>query len=145
MSQIADSVTGDVVTGQDAGALEARIARAMTISVVIAVVIAAFVAPWRVTIGLLLGGALSIFNYRWLHSSVVAIVNLNARTSEGRARSLRYLLRYFVVGAVVFAAYQLNLVSLAAALAGICAFVPALMFEALRQFYLVIINREESF
>src|SRR5581483_11701873 len=44
MSQIADSVTGDVVTGQDAGALEARIARAMTISVVIAVVIAAFVA-----------------------------------------------------------------------------------------------------
>src|SRR5581483_3434512 len=108
MSQIADSVTGDVVTGQDAGALEARIARAMTISVVIAVVIAAFVAPWRVTIGLLLGGALSIFN-------------LNAKTSEGRARSLRYLLRYFVVGAVVFAAYQLNLVSLAAALAGLCA------------------------
>src|SRR5581483_7501526 len=106
---------------------------------------AAFVAPWRVTIGLLLGGALSIFNYRWLHSRWFAFVNIKARTSEGRARSLRYLLRYFVVGAVVFAAYQLNLVSLAAALAGLCAFVPALMFEALRQFYLVIINREESF
>jgi hypothetical protein len=144
MSQIADSVTGEVVTGRDAGALEARIARAMTISVVLAVVIAAIVAPWRVTAGLLLGGALSIFNYRWLHSSVVAIVNLNARTSEGRAKSLRYLLRYFVVGAIVVAVYQLNLVSLAAALAGLCAFVPALFVEAFRQFYFVIINREES-
>jgi len=145
MSQIADSVTGALVTGHDAGALEARIGRAMTMSVVIAVLIAAIVAPWRVTAGLLLGGALSILNYRWLHSSVVAIVSLSARTSEGRAKSLRYLLRYFVVGAIVVVAYQLNIVSLAAAIAGLCAFVPALFVEAFRQFYFVIINREEPF
>ncbi len=145
MSQIADSVTGDVVTSRDAGALEARIGRAMTISVVIAVVIAAIIAPWRVTTGLFLGGVLSIFNYRWLHSSVVAIVNLSAMTKAGQAKSVRYMLRYFVVGALVFAAYQLNIVSLAATIAGLCAFVPALFVEAFRQFYFVIIHREESF
>ena len=145
MSQIADSVTGDAVTGREAGALEARLGRTMTIVVVIAVAIATIAAPWRFTTGLLLGGALSIFNYRWLHSSVVAIVNLNAVTNEGRAKSLRYLLRYFVVGVIVFGAYQLNLVSLAATITGLAAFVPALFVEAFRQFYFVIIHREESF
>lgn len=144
MTEIADSVTGDLVTSRDAGALEGRIGRAMAISVVIAVGIAAVIAPWRVTSGLSLGGALSILNYRWLHSSVVAIVNLNAKTGAGHAKSLRYVLRYFVVAAIIVAANQLNIVSLAATIAGLCAFVPALFVEAFRQFYFIITNREES-
>jgi hypothetical protein len=144
MSQIADSVTGDLATSRDAGALEKRLLRTMIVIGAAAVVVAPFVAPWRVTTGLLLGGSLSILNYRWLHSSAAAIINLNIGSPAPSARSLRYVLRYLIVAAVVFAAYQLRLVSLPATLAGLSSFVPALMCEAFRQFYFIIIHREES-
>lgn len=144
MSQIADSVNGDEVTRREASALEARMLRTMIVTIVAAVAIATGIAPWRITTGLLLGGALSILNYRWLHSSATAIINLNIGSSAPSPRSLRYVLRYLIVAAAVFAAYQLDLVSLAATIVGLCSFVPALMFEAFRQFYFIIIHREES-
>ena len=145
MGQTVHNVTGDAFTDRNDGALEKRILLVMSASVVAAVIVSALLAPWRVTTGLMLGGGLSILNYRWLHSSVVAIIELNAQAGTANARSLRYLLRYFVVGVAVVAAYQLQLVSLPATLAGLGAFVPALMFEALREFYFMIINREESY
>lgn len=144
MSQIADSMTGDLNTGRDAGALEARMLRTMIVVGGLAALVAGAIAPWRVTTGLLLGGALAILNYRWLHSSATAIIDLNAGTSAPNARTARYILRYLVVATMVFAAYALNMVSLAATLAGLSSIVPALMFEALRQFYFIIIDREES-
>jgi hypothetical protein len=148
MAEIADSLTGDGVTSRDARALEARMLRTMIITIIAAVAISAAIASWRVTTGLLLGGALSVLNYRWLHSSAKAIIYLNVGLPAGspapRGRSIRYVLRYAIVAAVVFAAYQLNIVSLAATIVGLCSFVPALMTEAFRQFYFIIIHREES-
>src|ERR1044071_189280 len=148
MSEIVDSLTGDEVTSHDASALEARMLRTMIVISIAAVAIAAVIAPWRITTGLLLGGVLAILNYRWLHSSATAIINLNVGLPAGspapRAHSIRYVLRYAIVAAAVFAAYQLNLVSLAATIVGLCSFVPALMLEAFRQFYFIIIHREES-
>ncbi len=141
---MADSVTGDLNTGRDAGALEARMLRTMIVVGSVAVLLAAAIAPWRVTTGLLLGGALAILNYRWLHVSATAIVNLNVSSQAPNAHSLRYILRYLIVAIVVIAAYELDVVSLSATLAGLSSFVPALLFEALRQFYLIIIHREES-
>lgn len=126
-------------------ALETRLWHWMLIAVAIAVVGSAAMAPWRVTTGLILGGSLSLLNYRWLHTSVAAILNVDFTSQRPRARVSRYFLRYLVVGGVVFAAYNLRLVSLAAAIAGLCSFVPALMIEAGREFYLAIIHREESF
>src|SRR5689334_13680923 len=124
MSRIADSVTGDLSTSRDAGALEKRLLRTMIVVGATAVVIAAIIAPWRVSTGLLLGGVLSILNYRWLHSSATAIINLNIGSAAPSARSLRYVLRYLIVAAVVFAAYQLRIISLPATLAGLSSFVP---------------------
>jgi hypothetical protein len=145
MGQMADSVVGDEFTQPDPDALVRRLARVMTISVVVGVAAALLFAPWRFALGLALGGALSLLNFRWLHTSVAAVIDLNAKGRRQAAHSSRYLLRYLLVGCAVFAAYQLNLVSLPATIAGLCSFVPALMYEAARQFYLVIINREESF
>jgi len=148
MAEIVDNLTGDEVTSRDASALEARMLRTMIVTSIAAVAIAAAIAPWRVTTGLLLGGALSILNYRWLHSSATAIINLNVGLPAGspapRAHSIRYVLRYAIIAAAVFGAYQLNIVSLAATIIGLCSFVPALMTEAFRQFYFIIIHREES-
>jgi hypothetical protein len=143
MSQIADSVR--TVELREADGLGRRLLRSMIVTVAIASGICAFVAPWRFTSGLVLGGALSILNYRWLQTSVAAIFNVNPASERPRAGASRYLLRYLVVAAVVFAAANLQIVSLAATLAGLCAFVPALFVEAVREFYFAIIHREEPF
>lgn len=144
MSQTAHSVTGIEVIEPPDRALELRLLRAMIVCVVGASIITMVLAPWRVSFGLLLGGGLSLLNYQWLRTSVSAIFNIDPAVERPRVRISNYLFRYLLVGAVVFAAYELRLVSLAATIAGLCAFVPALFFEAFRQFYFAIIHREES-
>jgi hypothetical protein len=145
MSQIADSAGTAVPVRDGANGLEARLLRWMIASVAIAAAVCPFVAPWRVTSGVVLGGALSVLNYRWLHTSVADIFNINLASERPRAGISRYILRYIIVTAIVLAAVNLQTVSLAATLAGLCAFVPALFIEAVREFYFAIIHREESF
>lgn len=144
MSPITNSVSGEGLAAEPKGALELRVFRAMIASVGLAVIVSTMLQPWRVTTGLMLGGLLSLLNFHWLETSVEAIFNVSA-TERPRVRVSRYIIRYFVVAAAVFAAYELRLVSLGAMFAGLCSFVPALFIEASRQFYFAIIRREESF
>ena len=144
MSQIAHSMSPEGLAGERNGALEMRLLRVMIASVVVAVAVSAMIFPWRVTSGLMLGGLLSLLNFRWLQTSVAAVFDVNAG-GRPRVRVMRFVTRYFVVGATGFAAYELGLVSLPAMFAGLCSFVPALFVEAFRQFYFAIIRREESF
>ena len=145
MTRIPDSVSTDQFSGGSNTAIETRVFFAMILTVGLAVIASAILAPWRFTAGLLLGGALSLFNYHWLRTSVAAVFNIDMAAKRPRFKASRYILRYFVIGAISFAAYKLQLVSLPATLAGLCAFVPALFVEAGRQFYFAIIHREESF
>ena len=145
MNQIANSATGDPVIEEADGALELRLFRAMIVSVVSASIISMVWAPWRFSFGLMLGGGLSLLNYHWLRTSVSAIFNIDHEVERPRVRISSYILRYLMIGMVAFAAYQLRLVSLAATIIGLCAFVPALLVEACRQLYFAIIHREESY
>ena len=145
MSQIADSGRSRIELRRVGEGLETRLLRSMIAAVTVAAAICVFVEPWRVTSGLVLGGALSVLNYRWLHASVAAIFNIDFAAARPRAGVSRYLLRYFIVAGVVVAAVSLQIVSLPAALVGLSAFVPALFVEAIREFYFAIIHREESF
>ena len=150
MSEIANSVSGEGFAGEPDGALEDRIFRLMIAIVALAVVAGAMLAPWRVTGGLALGGALAILNYHWLRSSIAAVLRIeaapgNASEKRPRFKLWRYIFRYFVVGAMVFAAYGLGVVSLPATIIGLSAFVPALFVEASRQFYFSIIHREGTY
>jgi ATP synthase I subunit len=122
-----------------------RIFRSMAVAVVIAVVICAGIAPWRVTLGVLLGGGLSLLNYRWLHGSVATLLNVPVPGATPQMSLWKHAFRYLAVGTLVFAAYQLHIISLPATIAGLCSFVVALFVEAFRQFYFAIIRREESF
>lgn len=144
MSQIAHSVSGEGLAEGADGALEMRVFRVMIVTVVLAVIASTVLAPWRVTLGLMLGGVLSLLNYHWLRTSVAAVFNVG-QTERPRVKISRYIIRYFVVGVAVFAAYQLQVISLPATIAGLSSFVPALFVEAFRQFYFAIIHREESF
>jgi hypothetical protein len=142
VKEIANSVPGELTRPDD---LEARIFRTMLVAVAVAVLVSAIVAPWRVTSGLLLGGVLSLLNYRWLHGSVAALLDAQLPGVKPRMKLWKHGIRYFVIAVAVLAGYRLNLISLAATIAGLCSFVPALFVEAGRQFYFAIIRREESF
>jgi hypothetical protein len=106
--------------------------------------VAAFIAPWRVTTGLLLGGVLALFSHHWLSNSAAAAVKLSATGGRPQWKLAQFVLRYVVIAAAIFAAYTLELVSLTAVLAGMSSFVVALFVEAFREFYFAIIKREEN-
>ena len=125
--------------------IDTRVLRTMAIAVGVAVVLSSALAPWRMTTGLLLGGLLSLLSHHWMRSSIAATFSgaLEAGKTP-RFTSVKYILRYFVIALTVLVAYQFNLVSLPATIAGLCSFVVALFVEALRAFYFVIIQREET-
>lgn len=143
MDEIANSVTGGELTRPNG--VESRIFRSMAVAVAVAAIVSAVLAPWRVTMGLLVGGGLSLLNYRWLHGSVATLLNVTAIGVKPRMSLWKHTFRYLFVAGLVFALYQLDLISLAATIAGLCSFVVALFVEAFRQFYFAIIRREESF
>ena len=121
-----------------------RIFRDTFWATVVAVAASALLAPWRVTAGLALGGALALFNQHWLRGSVEAVFEGATSARPPKMKASRYVLRYFVVAAVVFVAYKAGLVSLVATLAGMCAVVAGLLAEGFRQFYFAIVRREET-
>ncbi|MDT7806905.1 MAG: hypothetical protein QOJ70_718 [Acidobacteriota bacterium] len=147
MSEGADSARPDGPgdEGGDPRAAERRIFRDTFVAASVALVVSIFIAPWRVTTGLLLGGALAVFNLHWMRTSVEAVFD-NAASSgrPPRMRAARYILRYFVVAAAVTLAVRLNVVSLVATLVGMCAVVAALLAEGFRQLYFAIVSREET-
>ena len=146
MTEGADSArpagTGDA--GEEPRAAERRIFQGTFVAAVAAVAVSALVAPWRVTTGLALGGALALFNQYWLRTSVEAVFEGAGAGRPPRMRAARYILRYFVVAAVVFVAFMAGLVSLTATLAGMCAVVAGLLAEGFRQLFIAIVRREES-
>jgi hypothetical protein len=139
-----ESVLPEGVAADKPGALEARVMRSMAITVAVAVIGGALFMPWRVATGLLLGGALSLLNHHWLRHSIAAALNVEVVGQRPQLKAAGYILRYFFVFAIVAVAYQLNIVSLPATIAGLCSFVAALFVEAFRQSYFAIIHREES-
>jgi len=124
--------------------LESRVFRTMAIASALSVSVAAFIAPWRVTTGLLLGGVLALFSHRWLKNSAAAAIRLSATGGQPQWRLAQFVLRYIVVAAAVFAAYALDLVSLPWVLVGMSSFVVAIFVEAFREFYFAITKREEN-
>jgi hypothetical protein len=117
----------------------------MIASIAVAVLVSLFVAPWRVTTGLVLGGGLAFFNHHWLRASLSTVFTGAAQAGRyPKLGAARYVLRYFIVAAVVASAYALNLVSIGATLAGLCCFAAAVMIEAFTQLYFAIRYREEN-
>ena len=124
-------------------AINLRIFRTMAIATGISVAVSAVIGPWRVTTGLLVGGMLALFSHRWLKSSAAAAIEMSVGGGAPRLRLAQFLLRYVVIGALVFSLRALDLVSLTAVLAGMSSFVVAIFVEAAREFYFAIIQREE--
>jgi len=120
-----------------------RVLTVMAVSVSLAVVVSLPFANWRVTAGLLLGGILSLLNIHWMRNSIAATFDQLAWGTRPRIRMAQFVLRYLIIGTLVYAGYRLDLVSLPATVAGLSSFVIALFAEAFRESYLIITHREE--
>jgi hypothetical protein len=129
----------------EAEAVARRLFRVMCGAVVLAVLVSGAFAPWRVTTGLLLGGALAIVNHQWLRASIRTAYSGAPTTGLRPKLSIaRFVLRYFVVGAAVYVAYRFDLVSIVATLMGLSAFVVAALIEAFIQTVLTFTQREDT-
>ena len=142
MTEFAHS-PGSPASNVAADTLNRRILRTMVLVVLAAAIASFFFANLRVTAGILIGGALSVLNFRWMRGSLAAAFSVAYSGKKPQIRVVQYILRYLVVTAVVIITYKLNLASLPAMIFGLCSFVPALMAEAVREFYFAIIRREE--
>lgn len=143
MNETPNKLAAEAPAGAQPGSVEQRIFRSMWLAVAFAVLASLPFAPWRVTTGLLLGGLLSLLNHHWLSSSTAAAFKVVVHGAKPKLKIAQYILRYFIIAALVAVAYKLNIVSLAATIAGLCSFVVALFLEAFREFYFAVIHREE--
>jgi len=123
---------------------ERRLLVTMTVILIVMIAASLFLANWDVTIGLMLGGALSFLNYYWLKSSLRSLFEKVALGTGGKFSASFYIVRYVVIGIVIFAAARLGVASVAAMLVGLLSFAFAILLEAFIQLYLSIVNREES-
>src|SRR5205814_57483 len=119
-----------------------RIFRAMSAAVLFGALFSVPFAAWRVTTGLLLGGTLSLLNFYWMRNSIAAAFSKVEDGARPKIQMAQYVLRYFIIGAVVYAGYKFNIVSLAATVIGLSSFVIAMFVEALRESYFIITRRE---
>jgi ATP synthase I subunit len=110
-------------------AVERRVWRNTIAVLIVACVATVFFADLRFELGLVLGGALALLNYKWLHASLKAIVATgNAKAPPGTA--LKFIVRWLVIAAVGWAANKTGYFEAVAILCGL--FVPAVavMIEA---------------
>ena len=122
--------------------LTRRVFRVMAGAVVLSVAISFSFVTWRVTTGLLLGGILSLFNLHWMRSSISAAFNQAPEGARPRLRIAQFVLRYFIIGLLLYVGYKTHLISLGATVIGLSSFVIALFVEAIRESYFIIIRRE---
>ncbi len=143
MNKIQNNAGKTLFSAFGADGIEGRIFRSMAFAMGLGVLASVALWPWRVSTGLLLGGLLALLNHYWLSNSMRAALSVVAFGTKPRIGLAQYVLRYAIVGAVVFIAYQFNVVSLPATIVGLSSFVFALFVEAFREFYFAIIHREE--
>jgi len=123
---------------------ERRLFRNVYIAGIVSVALTAVLTTSLIqTLSVALGAGLAILNYRWLHRSLKAILmGSSGKAPPGTAG--KFILRYVVIGAVVWLAVQSSYFRLTGILIGLIAVMTgAAMIEAGRQAYLGIINRGE--
>jgi ATP synthase I subunit len=124
-------------------AVERRVFRNIFAVIAIAVVIAALTADLRFMLGLVLGGALALLNYKWLHSSLRAVLATgNEKTPPGTM--IKFVVRWLVIAAVAWAANKTGYFDPVAILAGLFAPAVAVMIEAAYVAYKSLTTREND-
>lgn len=110
-------------------AVERRLWRNILAVVAFATVAAAIFGDLRFMLGLVLGGTLALLNYRWLHSSLRAILDTGS-SSAPPGTSVKFIVRWLLIAVAAWAANQTGYFDPVGILAGLFAPALAVMFEA---------------
>jgi len=124
-------------------AVERRIWRNIFGVVAIAVVIATLTADLKFMLGLVLGGALALLNYKWLHSSLRAVLAAGSQKAPP-GTIIKFVVRWLVIAAVAWAANKTGYFDAVAILAGLFAPAVAVMIEAAYATYKGVTTREND-
>ena len=104
------------------------------------------VTNYKDALGALVGAAASWLNFRWMRTSITGLSRTLAGDVPPRAArallTIKFLLRYLAVFAVVYATLKGSVASALGVLAGLLVIVPALMAEAVYEFYLSLRKRD---
>ncbi|HJQ68569.1 MAG TPA: ATP synthase subunit I [Blastocatellia bacterium] len=127
----------------DPAAVERRVLRNIFAVIACAIVAAAFAADLSFMLGLLLGGALALFNYKWLHASLkVALATGTGKAAPGTV--MKFVLRWVIIGAAVYVASLTGYFNPVAILAGLLSPAVAVMIEAGYVTYKTIVRNGEE-
>jgi ATP synthase I chain len=110
-------------------AVERRVLRNIFAVVALAVVAAAIFADLKFMMGLILGGALALLNYKWLNASLRAVLVVGSeKTPPGTL--IKFVVRWLVIATVAWAANKTGYFDPVAILAGLLAPAAAVAIEA---------------
>jgi hypothetical protein len=144
MGEDADRETKDSVdTLTDPAAVERRVWRNIFAVIAIAIVAAALLADLSFMLGLLLGGMLALFNYKWLHASLKAAL----ATGTGKAAPatvMKFIFRWIIIGAAAYVASLTGYFNPIAILSGLLAPAVAVMIEAGYVTYKTLVRNGEE-
>ncbi len=112
--------------------------RRLRIITVVLIVLGAGVAfafvSLKMALGIALGGALSLFNERWLRSSTKAMIELASETGNPSvATTSKFIFRFVIIAVVIAVAMKSGSFHLLGIGLGFAAFVGATMVEAMYQ------------
>lgn len=127
-----NNTTPDVAP--DAVEMERRLQRFTLILIVIGAVVASVSGGLKMALGLVLGGALSLFNAHWLSVSTKAIIEYASATGNPTVpRAAKFLLRLLAIAAILALAVWSGYFDFLGVGIGLGLFVGAAMIEAVYQ------------
>lgn len=127
--------------------IERRLQRNTLVVINISLAVGLFWSGWRMGLGVLLGGALCLFNNRWLGGSVRAILSASVVLQNKRVppfTASKFILRYLIIAIVVGAAVWTGDFHPLGIGIGFAAFAGGVMIEAVYQLYLYFKSTQTS-
>lgn len=113
----------------DSQAVERRVWRNILAVLACAILAAAIFADLHFLLGLILGGGLALLNYRWLHSSLRAILGTGSSHAPP-GTSMKFIVRWLLIATLGWAANRTGYFDAVGILAGLFAPAAAVMIEA---------------
>ena len=85
-----------------------------------------------VSLGVLLGGAFAVVNFRWIEAGFDAAMGSPMSRKKRVLAVIKFTLRYALLGVIIYAIVASRIADLKAFLAGLFIFVVSIMWEAFR-------------
>ena len=120
-------------SGDSAGLLMLqRIKRNALVFLVLAAVASLWFRSFSTTFGVLVGGACAVVNFRWIEAGLDAAMGGPMSRQKRVLAVAKFVLRYILLGLVIYAIVANRIADLKALLAGLFIFVVSIMWEAFR-------------